>query len=669
MRVVARLMLSRWIGALAASVMAVAHVAAAIANTETATDLFEMTIEELGNLNVISQGRRASELSQSPAAFYVITNEEIRASGVATIAEALRLAPGVEVARNGTSSWTISIRGFNSDLSNKLLVLIDGRSVYSPLYAGVFWDAQDTLLADIDRIEVIAGPAGTIWGANAVNGIINVITRTASETHGVYAEVGAGLQEKGFAGFRYGSAIGDNYDARAYVKRFDRSLSVLADGGDVLDDWQSTQAGFNVRWDAGGRDRLTLRGDVYDGTQHLLTRGDFELGTVPGPDSPGTSLLSGYNVVGRWLHDFTGGGASRLQVFIDHTNRQIPGSFDEMRDTYDLDWQRDFAAIRRHAVTIGTGLRMTTDELNNTAFATFEPAERTDRTVSAFVQDRIRLGDGRMELTVGSKFEHNDYTGFEYQPGVRFAWTIDEQRSFWASVARAVRTPARLNTDLSLLAPITGDPVPFYVGVSGDPDFKSENLLAREAGYRIRIGQGLSLDFAVFDNDYDNLQTQEASAPILETGPPTYLLLPVMLANGMQADTYGGTVAAIYQPFERWRLRMNYTRLEMDLASKPGSVDTNSLNIAGNSPNHQVGLHAIAELPRDVSFYAAARYVSALPNQGLDSRVSVDLNLGWQATDSLEVSLTVRNLNDRRHVEFGDLAIERSAFVSLTWTL
>ena len=646
------------------------HMTDSRAQSQGTAGLFEMTIEELGNLPVVSQARRVEPLDRSPAAAYIITGEEIRRSGVTTIAEALRLAPGVEVARNGTSSWTISMRGFNSDLSNKLLVLVDGRSVYSPLFAGVFWDAQDTLLADIDRIEVIAGPGGTIWGANAVNGVINIITRSPGETHGLYSEAGAGQGEEAFAALRYGAGIGEHIDARAYVKHFDRNLAVTPDGRDVLDDWQSAQAGFNLRWDGGRGDRVTLRGDVFDGEQHVLTRGDFTLGTFPGPDEPGTIDVEGYNVVARWRRDYDGGGFSRLQFFADHTDRRIPGSFDEARDTYDLDWQRDLAMVGRHALTFGAGLRMTTDELNNTTFASFLPVERTDRTASAFVQDRVEFRGGDMALILGSKFEHNDFTGFEHQPGIRYFWAIDERQSFWASASRAVRTPARLNTDIELLAPISSDPFLLYVNVFGNPDFESEELLAREAGYRVRFGTSLSLDFAAFDNEYDKLQTQEpAGPPIAVAGPPEYLLIPARMANGMRADTYGGTIAAAWQPLERWRLRLHYSQLEMDLSLKPGFVDTGALSIAGNSPERQIAVHAFADIGRGLRFYAGARYVSALPNQNLDSRVALDTSLSWRATDRLEAALTVRNLNDSRHIEFGDGALERSIYLRLAWTL
>jgi iron complex outermembrane receptor protein len=632
-------------------------------------DLFEMSIEELGQISVVSMARRAEELTESAAAVYVITAEEIRRSGARTIPDALRLAPGVEVARNGTSSWTISMRGFNSDLSNKLLVLIDGRSVYSPLYAGVFWDAQDTLLADIDRIEVIAGPGGTIWGTNAVNGVINIITRSAADTHGFYAETGGGRGEEGFAALRYGGAIGESVDARVYVKHFERDNSSLSDGADVRDEWRGSQAGFNLRWEATDNDTVTLRGDVYDSEQDVLTRGDFTIGTLPDEDVPGAVDVEGHNIVGRWRRTLAGGGGTRLQVYFDHTDRRIPGSFDEKRDTYDVDYQHDLTAYGRHRLTWGTGLRVTSDELDNTLFASFLPPERTDRTWTAFVQDRIAFRGEAVLLTVGSKFESNDYTGFEHQPSARVAWTVDTRQSIWGAVSRAVRTPARLNSDLRLFAPITDLPPPFYVNVNGDPAFESEELLAIEGGYRLLVTDALSFDVAVFDNEYDELQTTEFISQTVETDPVPHTLLTARIGNGMQGETYGGTAALTWQSTERWRLRFHYSRLEMDLRLKPGSSDTGALDIAGNSPKHQLAFHGVGELRNGLGIYAGARYVDALPNLGIPRHLTVDVSLGWSPTEKLSTSLTVRSLNDTRHVEYGPLAIDRSVFLSLAWRL
>jgi iron complex outermembrane receptor protein len=635
------------------------------------SELLDMSIEELGEVRVVSMNRRVQSLGQTAASVFVITAEDIRRSGVRSIPEALRLVPGVEVARNSASSWTISMRGFNSDLSNKLLVLIDGRSVYSPLFAGVFWDVQDTLLADIDRIEVIAGPGGTIWGANAVNGVINVITRTPEQTGGGFFEAGGGDRLGEFAGFRYGGALGANADGRVYAKSFDRGPTQALDGGDAVDDWRMSQAGFNIGWDVDDDDRVTLRGDLYDGAESALVRGDFTLGTFPEFDVPGRVSVSGANLVGRWRRQLEDEAGLRLQFYYDHTERDIPGSFGEKRTTYDVDFQHDLGAAGRHRLAWGVGMRATSDDIRNTSFATFVPPSRSDRTVSSFLQDRISLGDGRFGVILGTKLEHNDYTGFEHQPSARFTWQIDDGSSAWAAVSRAVRVPARLNTDLRLTAPIpgTGTPVPLYVNVVGNPDYRSEELLAYEAGYRIQPAENLSIDIALFRNFYDFLQTQEVGAPQLVEGPPAYLVLPATLDNGMEGDSQGGTLVVNWQVLARWRLRIQYSHLDLDLDLKPDSLDVNGLGLAGNSPRDQYGLYSFMELPRNWSFYVGARYVDELPNQGIDSYIATDINLQWRPSDTFGASVVVQNLNDSRHREFGDgTFLERSTYLALEWT-
>jgi iron complex outermembrane receptor protein len=632
--------------------------------------LFEMSIEELREVRVVSMSRRAEPLDQAAASIFVITAEDIRRAGVRSIPEALRLAPGVEVARNGASSWTISMRGFNSDLSNKLLVLIDGRSVYSPLFAGVFWDVQDTLLADVDRIEVIAGPGGSIWGANAVNGVINIITSTAEETQGGFVEVGGGARHGEFLGFRYGGSIDENSSGRFYIKHFDRASTQARDGGDAMDDWQMSQGGFNIGWDVDENDRMTFRGDIYDGKESALLRGDFTLGTLPDFNVPGTVEVAGSNLLGRWRRQLESEGGLRLQAYFDHTERAIPGSFDEERTTYDLDFQHDLPSTRRHRFAWGLGMRVTSDDIRNTLFATFEPASRTDRTLSSFLQDRISFWDGRLGVILGAKLEHNDYTGFEHQPSVRLTWRIDDRSVAWAAVSRAVRTPARLNTDLRLTAPIpnAGTPAPLYVNVSGSPDYQSEELLAYEAGYRLQVTTDLSFDVALFRNIYDHLQTQEVGALEVVGEPPAHILLPATLANGMQGDSHGGTLIVNWQTMPRWRFQVQYAYLDLDFALKPQSTDVNGLDLAGNSPRHQLALYSFAELPHGWSSYLGARYVDALPSQGIDSYIAADANLEWRPSDDFSASFTVQNLNDRRHLEFGDgTFIERSAYIRLSW--
>jgi iron complex outermembrane receptor protein len=636
------------------------------------TSPFDLSIEELGEVRVTTVSRRAEPRSEAAASVYVITAEDIRRSGVTSIPEALRLAPGVEVARNGASEWTISIRGFSSDLSNKLLVLIDGRSVYSPLFAGVFWDVQDTLLADVERIEVVSGPGGTLWGANAVNGVINIITHSASDTQGTYLELASGNEEEAIDGFRHGWQSSDSLSMRAYAKYFERDEAELGNGSGASDDWRMGRAGFALAWDATERDRVNLRADVYTGEEGALIRGDFSAGTLPGPSAPGTIDLDGRNVIMSWRRTLSTDSSLGVQAYYDHTDRQIPNSFNEARDTWNVAFQHDLADRGRHDLQWGGELRSTKDDIGNTLFATFTPDSRSDQTISAFLQDRIALLDRRLFVTLGAKIEHNDYTGSEHQPNARLAWLPGDRHTVWGAVSRAVRVPARLNTDLELFAPVgllAGQP--FYVNVLGSDDFDSEEVTAYEAGYRFRRSERLSFDFAVFDNYYDRLQTQEAGTFTPVPGPPAYLVLPATLDNGLDGETYGGTAAVNWEPLPSWRLQLQYAHLEMDLVREPGSNDAGAANVAGNSPENQMAVRSFIELPGNFSLYAAARYVAELPAQRVPSYTAVDANVEWQSRQRpLRISFTVQNLNDDRHLEFGgDTFIERSAFVRLSWTL
>jgi iron complex outermembrane receptor protein len=637
-------------------------------------DLLELSLEELANIRVTTVSRVEESWRDAAANVFVITADEIRRSGVTTIPEALRLAPGVEVARRNGHAWSISLRGFNSDLSNKLLVLIDGRSVYSPLYAGVFWDVQDVLLEDVDRIEVISGPGGTLWGANAVNGVINVITRRAGETQGGFAEIGGGNEEQGTLGIRYGGTTGGNIDARAYVKLFDRDSSERLAGADGVDGLRLARSGFRMDWGSEDLNLFTFQGDIYSGDKDGEFLDEFSLGTLPGGTIQEKVDLEGGNLLGRWNRTLSDTSDLSLKVFYDYTRRDIPNTYAEKRDTFDVDFQHHFLVGDRHSFVWGTGFRETSDELDNSLFASFEPATRTDKTWSAFVQNQFELRNDSLFLIFGTKLEQNDYTGSEVQPNLRLSWRINASQSFWSAVSRAVRIPSRLDADLRLTVPIALPNIPFpvYVVVDGNPDFVSEELLAREVGYRVQVSAALSLDLALFRNTYDRLQTTEPQDPILVLVPPLpYAVLPNVLDNGMEGTSSGGTIAAVWQPRSQFRMRIQYSRINLDLVNKPGSLGGATTGAAGNSPENQFAVHSFVDLPHDLSLYAGLRYVDELPSQLVDDYTAVDISLRWQITERLLTSITVRNLNDRRHMEFssgGANMLERGALVRASWS-
>jgi iron complex outermembrane receptor protein len=643
---------------------------AALACAQSPQQLADLSLEELGLIQVTSVSRQAEPLLDAPAAVYVITRDDILRSGVTSIPEALRLAPGVEVARRSANAWSISIRGFNSDLANKLLVLIDGRSVYSPLYAGVFWDVQDTLLEDIERIEVVSGPGGTLWGANAVNGVINIITRSTNDTRAPFVELGGGTEEQGFAGFRYGGNLNERFAFRTYLKYFDRDASKQLSGNDGIDDWRMARGGFRIDSKALLADRIRIQGDIYSGEKVVEFIDAFTIGTLPAGVSVGDVDMSGGNVMAEWQRIINDSSDFKLLFYYDHTYRSIPNTYTETRDTLDLDFQHHFSIGTRNDVLWGAGIRYTTDELENSTFSSFEPPSRSDSTYSLFVQDKIGIARDRVYLTLGSKFEHNDYSGYEVQPNVRLSWHASDHQTAWFAASRAVRIPSRLDADLRLTVPISVPTIPFpvYVQINGNHDVESEELLAYEGGYRIQASDAVYLDLAVFYNDYDRLQTTEPGLPVFVI--PSYIILPNDLMNNMYGDSHGGTAAISWQPADIWRLRLHYAYFDLQLQTRPESLDPSAPNIAGNSPKHLASLFSYLDLFEDFNVYLAVRYVDELPNQGVDAYTAVDLSIRWRVADHWHVTMTGQNLTDSGHAEFGpDLnEMERAAFLKIAWS-
>ena len=606
------------------------------ADQTSAKPFKKMTLDELMDVEVTSVSRRESTVGQSPAAITVITQDDIRRSGATSIPEALRMAQGLEVAQIDNSTWAISARGFNSSTANKLLVLIDGRSVYTPLFSGVFWDVQDTLLQDIDRIEVIRGPAGAVWGANAVNGVINIITKDAADTQGLLLSAGAGTELRHFEAMRYGWQLGEDAFARVYAKNFERDESSLPGGAGGGDDWFMSQAGFRIDWRPSPDDHHTFQGDIYQGTRDNLALDDTE--------------LSGGNLLARLTHKLQGGGDVQLQMYFDRTNRNIPQTFKEDRNTFDLDFQYHTPLGKRHDLTWGLGYRITSDQVDNSAVIQFIPDRRTQNVYSFFVQDEIQLVEDRLALTLGSKFEHNDSTGFEIQPSARLLWTIDKKQTSWAAISRAVRTPTRLEEDLTIATPAGS--------LNGNRNFESEDVIAYELGYRVEPVNWLALDVTAFYNNYNSLRSLEFDGTSF------------VIANELNGQTYGVEIGSTLKPADWWTLRAAYTYLQVQFQADPGSTDTTTIASEGNDPQNQVYLRSSMDFPRDISLDCALRYVSELSNQDVPGYVAVDVRLAWRPTENFEMAIVGQNLFDQRHPEFGAGAgrheMERGAYVTLT---
>jgi iron complex outermembrane receptor protein len=604
--------------------------------------LKKLSVEELMNIEVTSVSKSPEKLSEAASAIQVITSDDIRRSGATSLPEALRLASNLEVAQIDSRQWAITARGFNNVFADKMLVLIDGRTVYTPLYAGVYWDAQDTLLEDVDRIEVISGPGATQWGANAVNGVINITTKSAKDTQGglVLGEAGTALRESG--GARYGGELAPGVYYRIYGQYSNRGNSVGTRGQDIQDAWRTGQGGFRVDWDAAADNHLTLQGDLYSGS---VTRA--------GPDD---IHLSGANVLGRWTHTLDENSDLKLQVYFDHTYRFIPGSFAETLDTYDVDFQHRLQLGGVHDVVWGLGGRLEDDSITNTAALAFLPPHVTLKSFNVFAQDKIALRKDLLHLTLGTKIEHNDNTGFELEPSARLAWTPDKQQTVWAAVSRALRTPSRVDSDL--FSPAT----PPY-RIEGGPHVSSETLLAYELGYRVQVAPQLALSLATFYNDYNNLRSLEPLKP-----PAAF---PVEISSGLEGDSVGAELTADWRATSNWRLRAGYTELRVSSQPQPGSPDRSSSRSIAADPNHQFSLHSLLDLSASWDFDSTLRYVGPITNQSVPGYTELDLRLGWRPAPRWELSLDGQNLLHNHHAEFNPPGsrreIERSVSTKASW--
>ncbi len=635
---------------------------AAADGSPTIGELKRLNVEDLMNVQVTSVSRHPEKLLDAASAIQVITQDDIRRSGATSIPEALRLADNLQVARKNSHDWAISARGFNTDLGNKLLVMIDGRTVYTPLYSGVFWDDQDYLLEDIDRIEVISGPGGALWGANAVNGVINIITKSAADTQGLYAEAGGGSQPRDFAGARYGGRLGPDTQYRLYGKYFARGDEVLANGDPEPDAWRQSRAGFRIDSQPSARDKLTLQGDAYDGSEN--------------EQAGGAAGTSGANLLGRWGRILSEDSDLSLQSYLDQTHLADPvaplvaaglefgpaGRFFDDLTTYDVDFQHRFRLGPRNRVTWGLGYRYTHDSVVNAPALGFFPTVLDQNLYSGFVQDEAELRRN-LSFTLGTKLEHNDYTGFEFEPDARLSWILNSSQSLWAAVSRAVRTPSRIDHDLT-----EGTP-PYLEILKGGSEFTSEALLAYELGYRAQLTSQITTSVSTFYNQYNDVRSTSFT-------PGT--ILPLYFQNNLEGDTYGMEFSGNYQVSQDWSLHAGYTLLRENLRVKPGQFDLSGALNETADPKHQVSIRSSLNLPARVQLDAALRWVDTLvinngPTPGtVPSYFELNTRLAWHASDRLELSLAGQNLLHDHHTEYGfpDPAraeIQRSVYGKFAW--
>jgi iron complex outermembrane receptor protein len=593
--------------------------------------LQNLSLEELMNIQVTSVSKRPEKLTEVASAIQVITADDIRRSGVTTLPEALRLAQNLQVAKVNASQWAISARGFNNVIASKLLVLIDGRAVYTPLYSGVYWDIQNVMLEDVERIEVISGPGGALWGANAVNGVINIITKSSKQTTGLFVEAGSGNLKPWFGNLRFGGKIGSKFNYRIYGTAFKEASTLLAkspkaDSTDAIDRWSIGQAGFRLDWQPGEKNNVTLQSDFYDG--------------FPNPDggiTKGVVALGG-NMLGRWTHTFSERSDFCIQAYYDNTIRDFRNGFTEDLKTYDLDVQYRFHLGSRQEVIWGGNLRLMDHKTTSLPFFYFDPERKQLHIYSTFIQDKITLIKEKLHFTAGCKFEHNAYTGMEYSPSARLAWTLKQTNTIWGSVSRAVRTPSRIEEDFHLLLAAN------FPVIQGTPLFESETVLAYELGWRTHPIEKLSFAISTFYNEYENLRSAEPGK-LLNT-------YPITIGNGVEGHSYGVELSGSTQLLKWWSLKGGYTFLEKKLEIKPDSKDLNKGTNESDDANNQFLIQSMFDLPKRIEAGFVFRYVDVLVNRYVPSYMSLDAQLSWKATKWLQISVVGQNLLDDKHPEF-----------------
>ena len=639
-------------------------------------DLTQLSLEDLMNVQVTSVSKKEQKLSRTASAIFVISAEDIRRSGATNIPDLLRMVPGVDVAQIDANKWAVSVRGLNSLYSNHLLVLLDGRNVYSLTFGGVYWDVLDLPLEDIERIEVIRGPGGTIWGANAVNGVINIITKKASETKGGMVVAGGGNLDQGFGSVQYGGGLGRRTDYRIFSKYLNQDHLPGIGGADGGDGWHLLRGGFRTDSRLSAKDTMTVQGDLYNGEESSPA---LFLPSVLSPGRAGmesTINLSGGSLQSDWNHVFSARSAALLQVSFDRYKRD--DVIGEQRSTLALDFQHHFAWGNRQDVVWGGGYTYTHSDTQGNFTFSLDPANQNLQLFSAFIQDEIALLPDKLYLTLGTKLEHNVFSGFTLMPSVRASWTPSTRHMFWAAVSKADRTPNE--SDTAVRDNLQGVPgpggIPVLVAILGNPHFKNEGLIAYELGYRVEFSTFLSMDLATYYSDYSHQQTSGPGAPFFEATPsPPHLVEPLTIGNLRYGEAHGLEMAVNLKVTDRWTLSPGYDFEQIHMHLGAASQDSQSVLYADDSsPVHGAQLRSHLNLAHGIAWDASAYFVDRLKSGEIPSYTRLDTGLTWRFTEGLAMSVVGQNLVKDRHIEFLDdsetvnsTLVKRSAYAKLTW--
>ncbi|MBI1301754.1 MAG: TonB-dependent receptor [Alphaproteobacteria bacterium] len=612
----------------------------------------EILTRDISALTVTSVARRSQQLKNAAAAVYVITQQDLRRAGIYSVPEALRMVPGVQVAKIASDRWAISARGFNHGINNKLLVLIDGRAVYTPVFSGVYWGDQGTTINDIDRIEVIRGPGASIYGANAVNGVINVITKPAFETQGNMVSATATARGRGLYEARHGGKIQNGPYYRNYIQYVDAA------------NWYKGRSGFRMDGDVRNGDHYTLQGDVYGGEHDTMLT--TAIATIPYSQTYTSRDKSyGGNVLGRWNHRLARDSEINLQAYVDHYER-LESNFEQRVSTADVNLQHNITLDKRNNFIWGMGARLNYQDLNGSFSTSVNDRYDTHHLLSAFMQNEYAIKPDALYLTLGSKFEHNDYTGIEIQPTARMVWHPVDKQTIWGAVSRAVRTPSSIENDVDIVALVNPGIPPTELHIVGNPNQKSEELIAYELGHRVQLTQHFSVDTAVFFNDFSNLQTigSPGASFIGSNGNP---VIPYTLNNLGEGHVYGLEMAALWNVNKNWRLAGSYTYLKMDLEVKPGTANT----LEGTedlAPRNQFAVQSYYNLTNTVQWDNMLYFVDEI-SAPADSYVRYDTRIAYLAQPGLEFSIIGRNLLGS-HTEFPSISnatVDRNIIGQILW--
>ena len=643
--------------------------------------LKSFSLAELANLEVSIASKTARKASQIAAAITVLTADDIRNSLATTIPDALRLVPGLQVARIDAHNWVVSSRGFGDRSTNKLLVMIDGRSIYSHLYGGVLWDQHDVVLDDIERIEVIRGPGASVWGANAVNGVINIITRSALDIQSGTTVTATAGSEMSYTSLRTSGAMSENGAYRAYAKYRNQDDAVYHGGSKADDGWDDWRTGFRMDWQGDNDTHITLQGDMHRGNFSERIRAlDFA--------PPFSQLITddvdvwGHNILARWSTTLSGGGRSELQAYYDKQQRD-QWVLEESTTTYDINYNYQLPRLGRHEIIVGGGYRYIDNELPDGDISIgqlrfFTPEQRDDELFSFFAQDEIEVLNDTLWLTLGIKLEDNDYSGFETQPNIRLRWALSEGHMLWGAVSKAIRTPSRAEHDSFIVLDIvnTGPP-PVALILQANKDFDSEELIAWELGYRFIGSDTLSFDLSLFFNDYDDLRSAESlgfiSTPL--TAPPAVGAL-ITTTNGLSAKSYGLEMSVDWRPYEQWQVNLSYAYIDIRMHIKSSSNDAFPNSTEGLSPENQFTVSSNYQVKNNLQFNLIGRYVDELPTNNTDAYFELDAGLEWQLKPRLTLSLVGRNLIDAEHRETSDTLfsteqtqVQREFYLKVNWQL